>query len=135
MKKIRLIFLTLSTSLLLWTVAPSPVNALYMSAAASEDACTTLGKLNPDSKDCSEANAGINKLLTVALNLLSIVAGVIAVIMVIISGFKYVTSQGDAQGISSSKQTLIYAIVGIVVVAFAQFIVKFVLERAGNAAG
>lgn len=101
--------------------------------ASSEDACEALKRLNPDNKGCGAAQGGVNTIIRVALNLLSFIAGVIAVIMIIVSGFKYVTAQGDANQISSAKNSLLYAIVGLVVVAFAQAIVKFALSKSINA--
>jgi hypothetical protein len=71
--------------------------------------------------------AGINHLLKVVLNILSAIAGLIAVIMVIIAGIKFSTSGGDGQKLASAKGTLIYAIVGLVVVALSQIIVHFVI--------
>lgn len=62
------------------------------------------------------------------INIFSIVVGVIAVIMIIIGGLKYITSGGDSNSVSSAKNTIIYAIVGLIVVAFAQVIVLFVLD-------
>lgn len=63
------------------------------------------------------------------IDLLSAVVAAIAVIMIIIGGFKYVTSGGDSNGTKSAQNTILYAIVGLVVVALAQVIVKFVIER------
>ncbi len=63
------------------------------------------------------------------VNIFSFVVGVVAVIMIIIGGFKYVVSSGDANNISSAKNTILYAIVGLVIVAFAQIIVRYVLNR------
>jgi hypothetical protein len=57
------------------------------------------------------------------------VVGVIAVIMIIIGGLKYVTSGGDSSAVGSAKNTIIYALVGLVVVALAQALVKFVLAK------
>ena len=65
------------------------------------------------------------------VSVLSIVIGIVAVIMFIISGFKYITSGGDSNGVSSAKNTLIYAIVGLIIVALAQFFVHFVLSTVG----
>jgi hypothetical protein len=59
----------------------------------------------------------------------SLVVGVVAVIMIIIAGFKYITSGGDSGNVTSAKNTILYAIIGLVVVALSQFIVKFVLGR------
>lgn len=76
-------------------------------------------------------NAGdIPKLAEAIVDILSWVVGVAAVIMVIIGGFKYVTSNGDSGQVASAKNTIIYAIVGLVIVIFAQTIVKFVIARA-----
>lgn len=71
----------------------------------------------------------VNVAIRAAINILSIVVGVIAVIMIIIGGLKYVTSNGDSNSISSAKNTIIYALIGIVVVALAQALVRFVLDK------
>jgi hypothetical protein len=57
------------------------------------------------------------------------VIGVVAVIMLIIGGFRYVTSNGDSSAITSAKNTILYSVVGIVVAASAFAIVNFVLGR------
>lgn len=71
----------------------------------------------------------ITRLMRVAINLFSLVIGVISVIMIVISGLKYITSQGESAAIAAAKNALIYAIVGLVIVAFAQMIVRFVLAK------
>jgi TRAP-type C4-dicarboxylate transport system permease small subunit len=64
------------------------------------------------------------------INIFSVIVGVIAVIMIIIGGLKYITSGGESSNVSGAKNTIIYAIVGLVIVALAQFIVRFVLSNA-----
>lgn len=91
-----------------------------------EEACKGLSA----DGQCSETGGGINKLLGTVLNIFSLVVGVIAVIMVIISGLKFVTSGGDPQRASSARNSIIYALVGLVVALLAQVIVRFVLSRA-----
>jgi hypothetical protein len=49
--------------------------------------------------------------------------------MIIWGGLRYITSGGDSAKITSAKNTIIYALIGLVVVALAQFIVKFVLAK------
>lgn len=71
----------------------------------------------------------INHAIAAAINILSLVAGVAAVIMLIIGGFRFITSSGDASNVASARSTIIYALVGLVVVALAQFIVHFVLAK------
>ena len=45
--------------------------------------------------------------------------------MVIVSGFKYITSGGDPGAVSSAKRTLIYALVGLAVAVLAEFMAHF----------
>lgn len=83
---------------------------------------------------CAEGQATdrLNNLIKTIINIVSIVVGVVAVIMIIFGGLKYITSGGESSNVSSAKNTIIYAIIGLVVVALAQFIVRFVLDRSIN---
>lgn len=105
-------------------VSLTPMTA-FAQSASTEQACQSLESVSPDGTTCSGSGGQVSRLIRLALQMLSIVAGVIAVIMVVISGLKYITSQGDSGQIASAKKSLIYAIVGIVIVAFAQIIVQF----------
>jgi hypothetical protein len=80
-----------------------------------------------------ESTERLNGLIRTIINIISIVVGVVAVIMIIFGGLKYITSGGESSNVSSAKNTIIYAIIGLVVVALAQFIVRFVLDRSINA--
>lgn len=73
--------------------------------------------------------SSFNNLLKKAVNIISAIVGVVAVIMIIVGGFKYITSGGDQQKIASAKSTLLYAIIGLVIVALAQVIVHFVIGQ------
>lgn len=75
---------------------------------------------------------GLYKLAKQVVNIFSVIVGIIAVIMIIFGGFKYITSGGDSGNVSGAKNTLIYAIVGLIIVALAQFIVHFVLKTASS---
>lgn len=69
----------------------------------------------------------VNSLVTTIINIFSWVIGVVAVIMIIYAGFKYIISGGESGGVKAAKDTILYAIIGLVVVLLAQTIVKFVL--------
>lgn len=86
-------------------------------------------------ENCNAGNpeGRVNSLITTVINIFSIVVGVVAVIMIIIGGLKYITSSGDSNNITSAKNTILYAIIGLIVVALAQFVVKFVLSKATGA--
>lgn len=98
-------------------------------------ACGTTD-LSLDGGDCkSQLDGGttrVNDIITDAINIFSIIVGIIAVIMIIVGGFKYITSGGDSGNITSAKNTIIYAVIGLVIVALAQFLVQFVLDKASN---
>jgi len=49
--------------------------------------------------------------------------------MIIIGGLRYITSGGDSNNVTGAKNTILYAIVGIVIVVAAQAIVSFILNR------
>lgn len=85
--------------------------------------------LQPCDKSAQEKLGGPNGIITKVVDLMSIIVGVIAVIMIIISGIRFVTSNGDTNKITSARNTFIYALVGLVLVAFAQVIVKLVLTK------
>lgn len=106
-----------------------PPAAYALSESSTTQACDALKDINPEDEGCGAADGTVNAVIRVVINILSIIAGLIAVIMIIVSGLKYITSQGDSNQISSSKKSLIYAILGLVVVAFAQIIVKFVVAK------
>ncbi|HMH70201.1 MAG TPA: hypothetical protein VK502_02285 [Candidatus Saccharimonadales bacterium] len=74
---------------------------------------------------------GIFKTIT---NVLLFVIGAISVIMLIIGGIRYVVSGGDAGAVTSAKNTILYAVVGIVVAILAYALVNFVISSFTTAA-
>jgi hypothetical protein len=76
---------------------------------------------------CKADSGDLNTLLTHIINIFSVLVGAIAVIMIVIGGFRYVISSGNDQAVSGAKNTIIFALVGLVIVALAQFIVHFVI--------
>ncbi len=72
---------------------------------------------------------GLTNIVKTVINILSLIVGLTAVIFIIVGGFKFVTSSGDAQKVASARNTIIYAVVGLAVAALAQFIVAFVLSK------
>lgn len=112
-------------------VAPATVFALdsdpNIQSSLCEGANLQVGTTGCDTQDSTDK---VNRLISLVINIFSLVVGVVAVIMIIIGGLKYITSSGDSNNITSAKNTILYAIIGLVVVALAQFIVKFVLGKA-----
>lgn len=126
LKKIK--SLVLSAALMVGFVAPIalPVTA---SAAPVDDACKGLTATGGGSCSKDAGNLVFTKQIQTIINILSILVGAVSVIMIIIGGFRYVISNGDSNGLSGAKNTILYAIVGLVIVIFAQSIVRFVLTN------
>lgn len=83
--------------------------------------------------DCPEnlfGDAGIFKTIT---NTVLYIVGVIAVIMLIIGGIKYVISGGDAKKVTDAKNTVLYAIIGLIIAFLAFAIVNFVITSLPSA--
>jgi hypothetical protein len=98
-------------------------------ADAKTEICKGIGAAGGGSTDCSAGTTTVEGVIGTVINVLSWVIGIIAVIMVIVGGLKYITSSGDSNNVNSAKNTILYAIVGLVVVALAQVIVRFVLKK------
>ncbi|MBM3210515.1 hypothetical protein FJZ39_04220 [Candidatus Saccharibacteria bacterium] len=70
------------------------------------------------------------------INILLFIIGIISVIMLIIGGLRYVVSGGKSDQVTAAKNTILYAIIGLVVAIFAYAIVRFVVEAVtGNSTG
>ena len=99
--------------------------------------CGTQFEFNPSTTtSCgatSDTSNNIQNLLTDAINIFSVVVGLVAVVMIIVGGLKYITSGGESSKVSGAQSTILYAIVGLVIVVLAQVIVHFVLNRATTA--
>ncbi len=83
--------------------------------------------------DTVKPEGRVNGLIKDVINIFSLVVGVVAVIMIIIGGLRYIISGGESGNVTGAKNTILYAIIGLVVVALAQIIVRFVLDRVTTA--
>lgn len=84
------------------------------------------------SADCDDGDADgqLATLVNKIIDLFSIVVGAVSVLMIIYGGFKYITSGGSDDGTKAAKNTILYALVGLVIVLISQTIVKFVFSKA-----
>lgn len=134
-KKLNLLLAAFGISAVFLLIPASPANALFENSISEACKGAQLAEEkdssgNPIAGNCSASSqSALNKTLATIINLFSVIIGIIAVIMVIVSGFRYITSNGDSSAVSSAKNGLVYAIVGLIVVALAQVIVRFVLGK------
>lgn len=83
--------------------------------AKSEDQPSTL-----------EGQGGVIETVTTVL---LFVIGAISVIMLIIGGIRYTTSNGDQGAVTSAKNTIMYAIIGLIVALLSYALVRFVTTQ------
>lgn len=133
MLKIKELFMSL---ILLGSSVFAPIAVVGVAAAQANtecqgiDNCLNTGADSTDPEGANtDATSTINDMITLVINIFSIIVGVISVIMIIIGGLKYITSGGDSGNVSGAKNTILYAVIGLVVVALSQVIVRFVLEK------
>lgn len=110
-------------------MAPAPAHALFENS--KEAACGGI-QLSDSPQGCTNQDQKVNSIISTGISLLSFAIGVVAIIMIIVAGIKFVTAQGDSSSIASARTTVLYAIVGLVVAAMAQALVRFVLLKANG---
>jgi hypothetical protein len=70
---------------------------------------------------------GSGGVITSLTNVLLFVAGALSVVMIIVGGLRYAISGGDSGAVTTAKNTILYAIVGLVIALVAFALVNFVL--------
>ena len=69
---------------------------------------------------------------TTAINIMLFIIGILSVIMLIYGGIRYVLSSGDSGAVTNAKNTIMYAIIGLVIAILAYAIVNFVIGSITN---
>lgn len=132
MKILKKIVLAASALFMLMAFTPPLASALDCTKAPDKNttACVIQGGVNTAAGGADQNGAGtsIHTILASVLNVFSLVIGVIAVIVIMIAGLNYITSGGDAGKAASAKSSILYAVIGLIVVAFAQLIVHFAIN-------
>lgn len=120
--------LVVSLALLLTPVATisaatNPLADACKGKAASSSICKQAGGITGASEN------PVAKTIHGAANILALVAAVAAVIMIVIAGLTMVTSSGNSESVASARRRIIYAVVGLVVIALSWAITTFLINR------
>ena len=107
------------------TAAFDPFGAFKGSGGACSGSARSSAVCSSNGSNNLTGSGGILHKITVIVAWL---AGVVAVILIIISAVEFVTSGGDSGKVATARSALIGAIVGILIVAFAQLILEFVIK-------
>jgi len=108
---------------------PAVVNAQI---EINPDLCKGILASDPDNEDCSDlagSDEDVSNLATTIINIFSLIVGIVSVIVIIVAGLRYIVSGGESANVQGAKNTILYAVVGLVIVIFAQTIVKYVVTK------
>ncbi len=120
------LFLVLLFPVTTFASTQSEVTAACATAAKNDGEMPSYCQTTGTTKD---PLTGPDGTLTKITNIVGFVAGAVAVIMIIIGGFRFVISRGDSAKVVTARQTILYSVVGLIVIVFARTIVIFVLSR------
>ncbi|HEU0266261.1 MAG TPA: pilin [Candidatus Saccharimonadaceae bacterium] len=129
MQRFRELFFGLGVAVVLSIgVVSLPVFADNCSSTPSSPLCQA--KVGVDKAGGSTGSNGTSLTVRIheIINLIIYAVGFASVIMIVIGGVRYTTSGGDSSGTKGAKDTILYAIVGLVVAVMAYAIVNFVLR-------
>ena len=101
-----------------------------LTTGAKDDVCTGIKLATGESSLDCENTTEVSSLVSTIISILSWLLGIVAVIMIIIGSFKYIASGGDSGKVASAKNTIVYALIGLVLATLSQLLVRFVLNSA-----
>jgi hypothetical protein len=129
LKNFKITLVIIASALMLVAVQAPLASAQGAFGGSKQQACQGANLSNDTNCHTAESTSKIESAISFIVNLLTIIVGIVAVIIIIVNGLKFITSNGDSNSISSARQGIIYALVGLVIAALAQVIVRFVLSQ------
>lgn len=126
MNKIKLVISSLA---LAFAVVTAGVVAQPVAAQTPEQSACQGSGGTWNGATCTQGTRTVPGTIKNVGNILIFITGSIAVLMIIIGGLRYTLSGGDQGTINSAKNTIMYAVVGLVVSIAAYAIVNLVLSN------
>lgn len=83
--------------------------------------------LGPTTPFAGTSGSGLMSAIRTIINVLLIFASLVAVIMIIYGGVRYIISRGDEDEAAAAKNTILYAVIGLIVIGLSAAIVNFVI--------
>jgi hypothetical protein len=128
MRKIRLILASFLFAVSVSSVGAGLVSSPAFAATPEESACLGSGG-TWSGTTCSQGARTVAGTIKSVGNIIIFVTGAISVLMIIIGGLRYTTSNGDQGSITGAKNTILYAIIGLIVSVMAYAIINFILTN------
>ena len=115
-------------SMLAFVTVFTPFSPSTHAVAACDPSAGVAGGINcADTGNTPDTLFGTGSIFTTIVNVLLFLIGAISVIMLIFGGIRYTISGGDSGNVTAAKNTIMYAIIGLIVAFLAFAIVNWVL--------
>lgn len=119
-------------------MVPALALGLTVTAGTLEAAAGTLDATAQINLNAAKPNGvptsvgGTNGIFKTVVNVLLFIIGAVSVVMLIYGGIRYTTSGGNANSVTAAKNTIMYAIIGLVIAIFAYALVNWIVGAAMN---
>jgi type IV secretion system pilin len=112
-------------------------SAVFAAPGDPPDPCTTgdtktqikCGVTGSGGTGAKNQGSQVAVIIRTVVNILLFLIGAFAVIMIVIAGFRFVGANGDANTVSSARNTILYAVIGLVVAYLAYALVNFIVDQ------
>jgi cytochrome bd-type quinol oxidase subunit 2 len=101
--------------------------SVWMTFLADASGAISSGAKSACGTSCGSSD--LTKIFTGLANTLVFIVGAVSVIMIIIGGLRYVIANGDSKAIGDAKNTILYAVIGVIVAISAFAIISFVTKN------
>ena len=127
----RLILLIVLALAAIFAVAPKTMAFNLFGDSCSGSAASSPACQQAAQQGTTDPVAGPNGIINKAANIIAIITGIAAVIMIIIGGFNYITSGGNTEKAALGRRQVLYAVVAVAVVALAWTLTSFIMNLIG----
>ena len=133
MKKIKILVAGIAVAIAGLFTAPVMAVSCPANTLRAKEGAPTIAQCNlPNDKDATQPTGGLWNTVKTIIDWVLAVLGIVAVVMVIVGGINYMTSQGDSAKVKKGRDTILYGIIGLIIALLAFAIVNFVLDHVFN---
>ncbi len=128
MKQITLIL----ASMFILAVAPLASGTAQAWSLFPDRVCDGAAAKSPTCQEANKQRADENpiaNLIGQAANIIALVAGAVAVVMIILAGYQFVTSGGNSEAVTKARGKIVGAIIGLIIIALAWTIIRLVTDN------
>lgn len=125
LKRLLLITCTFFATLLI----PAPALATNVFSGVCTSSAAQSSAVCQNGQTTTNPLTGSNGLIIKITRVIAFIAGAVAVVIIMLSGLRYINSAGDAAKATQARNGVIYALVGLIVIIVAQYIISLVMSR------